>query len=306
MSSLDHKTNFEYLYFGKIPDNASEELKSQLSSIQNPSGKNIKYRYFTSDKIEEIINAINGTSVVDNSDSTTLSRYKQWKRRYCVKTFIIDDEERQMLYARDTSNQQPTDKRIVAADEVFEIINLEYTSSRKASRAMYDSHFKQRYFNIYLNVVVLFVKLCPLDQHMVRRKVKPKGARNPILSNYFRERFQVDLIDFRNDPQKDYNGILMKWLMVLKDHFSKLLYLRAIPTKEAEPVARELNHIFGFIGFPEIFHTDNGNEFIANTVLKIVKSWNPSCTTVTGRPRQPSDQGSVENINGHVKTPIYD
>jgi hypothetical protein len=45
-----------------------------------------------------------------------------------------------------------------------------------------------------------------------------------------------------------------------------------------------------------IFHTDNGKEFTAKVVLEFFRDLNPNILTVTGRPRRPSDQGSVENI----------
>ena len=93
----------------------------------------------------------------------------------------------------------------------------------------------------------------------------------------------------------------MKWLLVLKDHHTKIIYLRAISSKAADCVAYELDHIFGFIGFPLTFHTDNGKEFIAKNVLDMVREWNPNCHTVTGRVRTPRDQGSVENVNKMVK-----
>jgi hypothetical protein len=50
-----------------------------------------------------------------------------------------------------------------------------------------------------------------------------------------------------------------------------------------------------------IFHTDNGKEFTAKVVLEFLRDLNPNILAVTGRPRCPSDQGSVENMNKFVK-----
>ena len=55
------------------------------------------------------------------------------------------------------------------------------------------------------------------------------------------------------------------------------------------------------IGYPEIFHTDNGKEFVAKEVIKILKELNPSNVTVTGCPRSPRDRGSVESMNKLIK-----
>jgi hypothetical protein len=50
-----------------------------------------------------------------------------------------------------------------------------------------------------------------------------------------------------------------------------------------------------------IFRTDNRKEFTAKVLLEFLCNLNPNILTVTGRPRRPSDQGSVENMNKFVK-----
>ncbi len=47
--------------------------------------------------------------------------------------------------------------------------------------------------------------------------------------------------------------------------------------------------------------TDNGKEFIATVVVDLIKESNPNCYLVTGRPRTPRDQGSVESANKLVQ-----
>ena len=55
------------------------------------------------------------------------------------------------------------------------------------------------------------------------------------------------------------------------------------------------------IGYPKIFHTDNGKEFTAKVILEFLRRLHPDILSVTGRPRRPRDQGSVENMNKLVK-----
>ena len=50
-----------------------------------------------------------------------------------------------------------------------------------------------------------------------------------------------------------------------------------------------------------MFNSDNGKEFIASLVVDMIKRNNPDCFIVTGRPRTPRDQGSVEIANKLVK-----
>ncbi len=48
-------------------------------------------------------------------------------------------------------------------------------------------------------------------------------------------------------------------------------------------------------------YADNGKEFIATIVVDLLKESNPNCFIVTGHPRTPRDQGSVENANKIVQ-----
>jgi len=96
-------------------------------------------------------------------------------------------------------------------------------------------------------------------------------------------------------------GVVQRWIMTVKDHATGLIYLCSLPRKRAAYVTFELEKIFGLIGYPHIFHTDNGKEFVAKTVVQMLLKNNPHCFVVTGRPRTPRDQGSVESANKLVK-----
>ena len=93
---------------------------------------------------------------------------------------------------------------------------------------------------------------------------------------------------------KNVYGVMMRWIVTLKDHHTRITWLAAIPLKKPSFVSHELQGIMGFIGYPSIYHTDNGTEVTSQEVVKMLKKINPSIITVTGRVRQPSDQGSVE------------
>lgn len=165
---------------------------------------------------------------------------------------------------------------------------------------------QEKYYNVTEKQVNEFVATCETCNHANPIVKKQKGAKKPILSENFRDRFQVDLIDMRASEMKDVYGNTMRWILTLKDHSTQLTYLQALPRKFARYVAHELDRIFGLIGYPSIFHTDNGKEFTANEILVLLKEYSESIITVTGRPRTPSDQGSVESMNKLVHKIIKD
>jgi hypothetical protein len=89
----------------------------------------------------------------------------------------------------------------------------------------------------------------------------------------------------------------MHWVLTIKDHATGLMYLCALPRKRPDLVAYKLQEIFGVIGYPKIFHTNNGKEFTAKSILQFLCAMNPNIITVTGRPRCPCDQGSIHVRN---------
>jgi hypothetical protein len=93
----------------------------------------------------------------------------------------------------------------------------------------------------------------------------------------------------------------MKWLMVMKDHFTRLVYARPITQKKPEIVAYELGQICALIGFPYVYQSDNGKEVSGSAVVDMLKEQFPDCKSVTGRSRKPRDQGSVERVNDSFK-----
>jgi hypothetical protein len=117
----------------------------------------------------------------------------------------------------------------------------------------------------------------------------------------WQSRFELDLMDFCKLRKRDPFGVLMRWILTLKDHATALVYLYVLPRKRANLIAYKLQKIFGIIRYPMIFHTNNGKEFTAKVVLEFLWHLNPNILTVTGRPCRPSNQGSVENMNKFVK-----
>lgn len=192
--------------------------------------------------------------------------------------------------------------KVVHDREVFEVIwrchALEL--GHKKTEQTYAT-LREKYHSISRQLVKLCVDTCPTCQKKAQKVPRLKGALHPIPSSEFRNWFQFDLIDMQLRPAKDVHGIVMKWILTIKDHFTKFVVLRALPSKEAKYTAAAIHEVFGLLGCPLIYHTDNGQEFVAKQVLDLVKEWNPQCVTVQGRPRRPSDQGSVENMNHQVK-----
>jgi hypothetical protein len=69
--------------------------------------------------------------------------------------------------------------------------------------------------------------------------------------------------------------------MMVKDHSIKFTVDISLPRKKLDFVAFNLDKYFGMVGYPYIFHTNNGNEFTARLTLEMIAKINPSILSVT-------------------------
>ncbi len=91
-----------------------------------------------------------------------------------------------------------------------------------------------------------------------------KGAKMPIISSEFCDRFQVNRIDMRTMRKKDVYSVMQRWIMTVKDHSTGIVYLAALLRRTAKFVAAKLEKYFGFIGYPYIFYTGIKNFELKN------------------------------------------
>ena len=163
---------------------------------------------------------------------------------------------------KDSGKQKPG-RIVVSPGDIFQCIAEVHSSvgHKKVGATHHEAALK--YWNISRVHVQKFIDLCPVCNQQQPRVRKTAGVLKAIRSHSFRDRFQVDLIDMRTRKKKNVYGQMMRWIMTTKDHSTRLTHLTALPLKQAKFVAHELDQLMGLIGYPIIFHTDNGTEFIA-------------------------------------------
>lgn len=106
----------------------------------------------------------------------------------------------------------------------------------------------ETYCNIHRVLVSEFIKNCERCVVKMKKKEVTTGiVVRPILSQFFNERGQVDLVDFQTLPDGEY-----KWILHFQDHLSKYHFFRPLKTKTAKEVAETLLRIFIDFGAPSI------------------------------------------------------
>ncbi|KAL7565222.1 hypothetical protein ACA910_016559 [Epithemia clementina (nom. ined.)] len=225
-------------------------------------------------------------------------------RRICK--VVINGEEEFIL--EHLKKGETTWKKVVAAEDTFDVIHLAHQKAGhvltpKTTHAL----VKEEYHNVSIDVVKIFIDGCPECATLKKKATRHVGAVKPIQSKAFHDCFQADLINMMEEDSKgaiDPQGAEMKYLLVLKDHFTMFTVLVPIPNKEPKTVAYHLQHIFGIIGFPAIYQSNNGCDVSGEEVLKMVKEFYTTIHTIQGRVCVPRDQGSVEQGNQEIKKVI--
>ena len=277
-----------------------------------------KSKVITSDRMDEIIDVLRNRDV---NPEFYLKKYGSilydWTNTYQVDCRTIEDKETYVLlrkpYIRSFQQKSPLKRKKVEPKkptyckvvcrpaEIFDAIDsCHREAAHKKVSATYNL-VQDYYYNITKEMVERFGKLCPVCcVKPPRTKKQVSGAVHPLHSFQYRMRFQADLIDFNNNPQVDIDGVVRRWVLVLKDHFTKYAWCRPLKRKTSRLVKHELIKLLNEVGWPLIFHTDNGSEFCAKVLTELIRDM-PFICSVTGRTRVPSDQGSVERLNQEIK-----
>jgi hypothetical protein len=100
----------------------------------------------------------------------------------------------------------------------------------------------------------------------------------------------------RHEPSGQY-----KWILHIKDHFSKYTQLYPLKSKHAEPIANCFALFIAAFLPPRIIQADIGKEFKGALLILLQKY---GIQVVKGAPWSPQMQGLVEQANGVVENKL--
>jgi len=185
----------------------------------------------------------------DRNERGKLYGFKNWT----LKHFELDDGQiyRKAEMARGTEYN----RRYAACQwDAFELIagvhrGLCHSGINKThERAM------ELYYGITQGDVEWILQRCTVcNQNAANRA--PSSV-TPIISQRCLDRVYLDLMDFTSQPDGEYN-----WVLQIKDHFSRYVWLFALKDKGSEEVARCVSFWMSWCGCPKRFYADNGTEF---------------------------------------------
>ena len=154
--------------------------------------------------------------------------------------------------------------------------------------------------NVGITAVMVkhFLDTCPVCNARPDR-IKPLkgGTANPIMSDGFGHMGNLDLADYRSNPDTtSFPGKKFTWFGVLSDHFTGfVLACFALTSKCAIEIAWYVMMAFGAFGAPLILIMDNGKEFLGEFRREWKRQY-PLNKTICTRPRNPKANGAAESV----------
>ena len=114
-----------------------------------------------------------------------------------------------------------SERVVVVKEDIFRVIEQEHLLEKHASQNMTWKAIKNTYYGISRDEVIFVVKQCEICHKKAANQ--SRGPLTPIISIELFERVQIDLINFRHQPDASYGpaGPKYYWVMHIKDHFSK-------------------------------------------------------------------------------------
>lgn len=219
-------------------------------------------------------------------ESQTESRLKH--RAYAEFELIHD----KLFRRADSRFRNP--RYVVPESEVFDIIANEHLQLLHAGQTKTWAAVQQKYYGIKREDIDFVLKRC--KNCALNRPAATKAPLVPIVTGRAWERVQIDLIDMRHEPSGQF-----KWILHIKDHFSKYTQLYPLKSKHAEPIAAAFAQFIAAFLPPKIMQADNGKEF-KGALLILLRKY--GIQIVNGAPRSPQTQGLVEQANGVVETKL--
>jgi hypothetical protein len=147
------------------------------------------------------------------------------------------------------------------------------------------------YYGIRQKDVAVIINQCKIC--LLNAPAKTKPTITPIVSHGCCHRLQLDLMDMRLNPDGEY-----KWILQIKCHFSRYVWLSALKDKGSEGVAIVFSIWLAFNGLCRIVQCDNGTEFKGALRQKCQEY---GIKMIRGRSYYPETQDSVERANGTYK-----
>ena len=179
---------------------------------------------------------------------------QQYNQRYDALTYYLIKDGKLFRKGTAKDNVPGLDCEVVRPADILYKIQAVHTQLGHVGMNKTTIGVRYRYYGLTRTEIEWLLKHCHTcllsGQHCSRAPLEP------IVSVHTLQRIQIDLVDLRHEPDEQF-----KWILHIKDDFSKWASLFPLKSKRAAEVAGQMAIWIGCYGVPEILQYDNGCEF---------------------------------------------
>ena len=172
--------------------------RKKFEEIVDVKMKNPQCRIWTKLEMQKIINML-GYGPKTKRDERTVQNFHLIEASNVKELRYIDP------YSKVTTNRSLI---VVPFENLFEKIHWCWEQIGYGGWKSLHSKIREQGYFINIELVKIFLSQSPAHQARIMKKSQKSLVTNPILSNEFGARGQVDLIDMRTNPNGEYNWIL--------------------------------------------------------------------------------------------------
>ena len=263
-----------------------KDFYNKLNVIYNDNKK--RRKYFTKEKLFSYIEICKKSKPKTANDYYILNHFQTWYN---------DDTGNYYLIKKQSKWEQPLPPILIPYENIYQYIKSAHDKTLHSGIKKTYKEVQKLVQNIKLIDVETYISLCNYCQNVKKvknSKVSRYIVKSPIISKYFNQRVQIDLIDVKNLQAKNCSYVLN-----YQDNLTKFCILKPLTDKKS--VKHALIEIFNLFGAPKILHSDNGGEFRNKEILNYLAEFWPDMQIIRGKPYNPRSQGSVERANGQIK-----
>ena len=225
-----------------------------------------------------------------NYDDKKQRKADMKKRSWVKENFYVSGN----ILWRKADKKHPEPRKVLAYTELADVIIETHVRLGHAGHNPTCAAVLKDYYGLVRDEIIELLRRCEICSR--KHASKSKAPLINIKSTNIWQRVQMDLVDMRHDPDREWN-----WILHMEDHFSKFHQLYPMKDKEAPTVAPLIHRWISSFGIMDIMQSDNGNEF-KGVCEELLKRY--GVKVKNGRPRTPRTQGLVEQANGVVKRRI--
>lgn len=220
-----HKQVFNEKAFG-IDVDGQPLPASELTKKKNANSK-IK----SVDKYNEILYAVSNWKTKEQQQTLTDDEKKalralkkknkniyDWVKEYKVESGAFPDGTPKQTLIRIEADRPDAQRTVLPHTKIFDAIDEIHEAGGHMGQERTYTECSKKYYNVTQELVKIYCESCRSCLEKQPAISAHKGAKSPIVSAQFRDRFEVDLIDLRKKQKRDIYGVMQRWIVTVKDH----------------------------------------------------------------------------------------